>query len=553
LVKDNFKIFLIVFMFMFCPGLFSQNYENKADVIGKKISDDSLLNTVQKLAFDFFWNEANPNNGLIKDRSSQSSGCSIASVGFGLTAICIGIDHAWISLEQGRNRVLTTLRTFWNGSQGTGTGYVMGYKGFFYHFLDMSTGYRTGSCELSSIDTGLLLAGILFCKQYFTSNDPSDVEIRQLADHIYKRVDFQWMLNGGTSLSMGWNPENGGSFLSARWRGYCEAMILNVLAVGSPTFPIDKTCWLRWTEGYNYAKYYGYIFVTFPPLFGHQYSHCWIDFRNINDATMGFVGFTYFENSKRATLANRAYCMENPKKFQGYGPYCWGLTACDGPNYGAYKGYNARGAPPAQEDDGTIAPTAAISSIPFTTQESMDAMRYMYDNYRPNIWTKYGFCDAFNLTANWFDKEVIGIDQGPIVIMIENYLNQKVWQKFMQNEDIQKGLYNIGFRQLTDIKKNDIIPENVQLNQNYPNPFNPGTIISYQIPSKSHVSLDVYDMLGRQIKNLVDEFQEAGSYNIHFDGSDLSGGIYFYTISVLKNSNDGSGRFRETKKFVLVK
>lgn len=502
------------------------------------LTDSVFLDLVQRASFDFFWLEANANNGLIKDRSASGAACSIASVGFGLTAITIGIDRGWITREAGRTRVLNTLKTFWTKPQGRETSGRIGYKGFFYHFLDMNTALRTWNSELSSIDTALLLAGILDMKQYFTSSDAAENDIRALADSIYYRVDWNWMRNFQPNITGGWFPESG--FINWWWAGYNEAMIMNILGLGSPTHAIQSPTWNAWTSGYQWQTQYGQTYVIFPPLFGHQYSHCWIDFRNIQDAYMRGKGINYFENSRRATLAARAYAIANPRGHKGYGENVWGLTACDGPN-----GYSARGAPPAQNDDGTIAPTAAASSIPFTPQESIAAMRHMYDTYRAQLWTKYGFRDAFNLNVNWWGPDVIGIDEGPIVLMIENYRTGKVWQRFMQNADIQRGLQKAGFTLNNAVQENEVVPTFYQLEQNHPNPFNPQTTIRFFLPKREHAKLQVFDILGRRVAQLVDDILERGNHILPFDGHALPSGIYLYSLS--------TPSFTQTRKAVLVK
>ncbi|MBI3853777.1 MAG: Tat pathway signal protein [Verrucomicrobia bacterium] len=402
--------------------------------------DDEFLEYVQQTSFDYFWYLANPSNGLVPDRSTTTSPCSIAAVGFGLTAIGIGIDHGWISRSRGVVRVLTTLNTFLNGPQGSNTSGTIGYKGWFYHFLEMNTALRSPSSELSSIDTTLLLAGILYCKQYFDGTNTDETTIRMMADAIFNWVDWNWMAQGTNVVSMGWFPP--GSFIANNWIGYNEGMIVYALGLGTVTNPLPASAWGRWTSGYTWATNYGQAFVPFPPLFGHQYSHCWIDFRHVADPYMNGHDSTYFENSRRATLAQRAYCIAvaDPFIHVGYSSNVWGLTACDGPT-----GYAARGAPPAQNDDGTIAPTAAGGSMPFTPEFSLPTLRYFYSHFRRNIWTAYGFRDAFNLGAQWYGSDELGIDQGPIVIMIENYRNQRVWRLFMRNEEIQRGLQRAGF------------------------------------------------------------------------------------------------------------
>ena len=400
-------------------------------------SDDEFLEYVQECNFDYFWYLANPANGMVPDRSATGSASSIAAVGFGLTAIGIGIDHGWISRTQGVARVVTTLNTFLQGPQGAGSSGTIGYNGWFYHFLDMNTALRANS-ELSSIDTVLLLAGILYSKQYFNGASADETSIRTMADAIFNRVNWTWMAQGTDAVSMGWYPASG--FIAGNWVGYDEGMILYCLGLGAATNPLPASAWSRWTSGYTWATYYGQSFVTFPPLFGHQYSHCWIDFRHIGDAYMNSHNSTYFENSRRATLAQRSYCIANPLNRVGYSSNVWGLTACDGPS-----GYAAHGAPPSQMDDGTIAPTAAGGSMSFTPEYSLPSLRNLYAQARTRIWTAYGFRDAFNLGASWYGSDELGIDQGPIVVMIENYRTQRVWRLFMQNQEAQRGLQRAGF------------------------------------------------------------------------------------------------------------
>jgi hypothetical protein len=401
-------------------------------------SDDEFLDYIQACHFDYFWYLANPKNGLIPDRSTTTSPCSIAAVGFGLTAIGIGIEHGWISRTQGVARVLTTLNTFLQGPQGPSTSGTIGYKGWFYHFLDMNSAVRSPASELSSIDTALLLGGVLYCKQYFDGANADETAIREMADAIVNRVDWNWMAQGTDAVSMGWFPNSG--FIPNNWIGYNEGMLIYCLGMGAETNPLPASAWSRWTSGYTWATNYGQAFVPFPPLFGHQYSHCWLDFRHIADDYMNSHDSTYFENSRRASLAQRAYCIANPLNRVGYSSNVWGLTACDGPT-----GYAVHGSPPAVNDDGTIAPTAAGGSMAFTPEYSLPSLRYFYTQYRTHIWTAYGFRDAFNLGAQWYAADELGIDQGPIVIMIENYRTQRVWQLFARNEEVRRGLQRAGF------------------------------------------------------------------------------------------------------------
>jgi hypothetical protein len=489
---------------------------------GAAMEDSVFLDQLQQAAVNFFWTEANSNNGLIKDRSTSNSACSIASVGFGLTAICIGIDHGWIPAAKGRQRVLTTLKTFWGKPQGRDTKGFSGYKGFFYHFLYMSTALRDGYTELSDIDTALLLSGIIYSREYFAGEDSTETEIRALADSIYYRTDWLWMRNYQPGLITQWTPESG--FGNGWWTGYCEMMIMYILGLGSPTHPLPVSTWKAWCGGYDWGKQYGQEYVVFAPLFGHQFSHCWIDFRGIQDDYMHAKGIDYFENSRRATLAQQAYCIANPKGWKGYGEKVWGITPSDGPN-----GYAARGAPPAENDDGTIAPTAVAGSLPFAPEICLPTLHNFYDSYRNQLWGAYGFRDAFNLQKNWWATDVIGIDQGPIALMIENYRSGKVWKTFMKNANVRRGLERAGFKPVeTRIEgKPDALPESLLLRQNYPNPFNNATLLEYELPKPGRVSIILYDLAGRAVRTLFSGAQSAGLHRFSMAADELASGLYF--------------------------
>lgn len=409
-------------------------------------SNDAFLDRMQRAAFDYFWNEANPTNGLIRDRTTPDSKCSIAAVGFGLSALNIGVDRGWIPRAAARQRVLTTLRTFMQGAQGAEAEGVIGHHGWFYHFLEMGSARRAWRCELSSIDTALLLAGVLDAQEFFSRREPEERAIRDLAQKLVDRVDWGWMTNGKDTFTMGWHPEKG--FLESRWVGYNEAMILYLIALGaSEDSDASKSQapirWEAWTSGYKWRQHHGFEFVEFAPLFGHQYSHCWVDFRGIVDAAMRPRGIDYFENSRRATLAQRAYCIANPGGFPNYGPLEWGLSACDGP-----KGYAARGAPPAENDDGTLAPTAVGGSIPFAPEVCIPTLRHWERTYGKRLWGRYGFRDGFNRKGDWWATDTLGIDQGAILIMAENHRTGAVWRRMKSNRVIRRGLERAGFRPL---------------------------------------------------------------------------------------------------------
>jgi hypothetical protein len=487
------------------------------------LTTEALLDSLQYTSFQYFWSEANPSNGLIKDRSTSGSPCSIAATGFGLSAICIGIDHGWVSRTVGRSRILTTLNTFWTKPQGSGASGYIGYKGLFYHFLDMNTALRTWDSEVSTIDSALLFAGILDAKQYFSTSDPGDIQVRQLADSLYQRANWDFFRNFNQGILMGWKPGTGfGGF--GQWIGYNEGMIIYILALGSPTHPVPDNAWSAWTSGYDWLTYNGRSFVSFPPLFGHQYSHCWIDFRFIRDTYMQTQGLTYFENSRRATLAQRDYCVFNPGHFPAYGANLWGLTACDDP----YQGYLAHGAPPVQNDNGTIAPTAPAGSIPFAPEEALQVLHNLYDTYRAQLWGPYGFKDAFNLTANWWDTDYLGIDQGPVIIMIENHLNSRVWNRIKQNADVQRGLQHAGFVLAADVVENGTLDSVDELRLELtPNPFRGRGTFAYRIPETGHVTLVLADVAGREVARLVDGQQSAGEHFVTLAAEALPSGAYF--------------------------
>ena len=435
-------------------------------------SDQTFLDSLQRDTFRYFWETTNPANGLVPDRAPSNSFASIAAVGFGLTSYLVGVERGYVTRAQAAERTLNTLRFFANAPQSDKATGVAGYKGFFYHFLDMKTGERFKTVELSTIDTALLLGGVLSAQSYFDQNNATETEIRQLADQLYGRVDWTWIQNRKPFVSMGWHPESG--FIKSNWTGYNEAMLLYVLALGSPTHAVGTDVWPAWTKSYPWATFYGQPHVNFDPLFGHQYSHVWIDFRGIKDEYMRGKGIDYFENSRRATYANRAYCTANPAKWQDYGPTIWGLTACDGPSDTLANGrsgqtgsrqtrqffsYRARGAASTQiVDDGTIAPTAAGGSMAFAPEICVPALRAMKAKYGSKLYGEYGFRDAFNptyryparvangSTANgWFDIDYLGIDQGPILLMAENLRSGFVWKLMQKNPHIRRGLAKAGF------------------------------------------------------------------------------------------------------------
>jgi hypothetical protein len=432
------------------------------------LSSDPFVDTLEQRTFQFFWQLTNPRNGLVPDRAPTPSFSSVAAIGFGLTAYPIGVERGYVSRADARARVLTTLAFLWRAPQSANPSAVTGYHGFYYHFLDMETGYRFQTVELSTIDTSLLLAGILTCREYFDGTDSEETAIRAYADSIYARVDWTWAQPTASAVSMGWSPEH--AFIPADWRGYNEAMILYVLALGSPTHPIEPAAWTTWVSGYQWARFHGQDYVQFGPLFAYQYSHVWIDFRGILDPYMRARGLDYFENSRRATYAHRQYSIDNPGHWRGYTDSVWGLTASDGPADTVvtvdgvrrqFHTYWARGASTIETtDDGTIVPTAAASSIAFAPEIVIPAIKSMRRLYADDLFSTYGFVDAFNPTfagiargahpgrdtpRGWFDIDYLGIDQGPIIAMTENYRTGLIWRLMRKSPYIRQGLRRAGF------------------------------------------------------------------------------------------------------------
>ena len=488
---------------------------------------DVYIEDTARRAFDYFWEEANPANGLVKDRSTEGSASSIAAVGFGLSAITVAADRGWISRADAAERTLATLDFFATCPQGDAPSGVCGYRGFFYHFLDMGMGLRQGTTELSTIDTALLLGGVLHAAQYY-DGDGDEATIRQRADQIWRRVEWDWAANRPPLVTLGWRPEAGqGGFAICNgglcdWQGYNEAMILYVLGLGSPTHPLPADAWDAWTAGYagQWQTHYGYTFLTFPPLFGHQYSHVWIDFRNTQDAYMREKGSTYFENSRRATLAARAYAVDNPRGYPNYSAEEWGLTASDDP-----FGYRAHGAPPAQSDNGTITPTAAGGSYAFTPDLSREALRTFYARYAAGLWGDYGLKDAYNVEEGWFATDYLGIDQGPILLMIENDRTGAIWDSFMTHPDVRAGLERAGF-DVPPVDAEAAPAAPVTLAAPAPNPSRGAVRLAVSLGEAGPARLTVHDALGRRVAVVHDAALAAGAHTLAWDAAAVAAGVY---------------------------
>ncbi len=386
------------------------------------MTDEAMLDAVARKTFDFFWLEANPDNGLIKDRSTPGSPSSIASVGFGLAAIPIAIERGWIARDAGYQRTLTTLDSFLNGG-------VQGEHGFFYHFVNMRTGRRAGGSELSSIDTALLVAGALVAGQYFAGTQVADK-----AQQLYENVDWQWMTADGNFPRMGWTPERG--FIDAAWDHFDESLILYALAIGSPTHPIPAEAWQYWRRPVDVEG--EYIHLPDDVLFVYQYPLAFLNLRGKEDAYAN-----YWNNTARACQRNRQYAIEHAERFPTYRDGVWGISASDGPR--GYRAYGARDG----KHDGTVAPYASVACLPFTPDIAMESLRAMLRKYGEKVWGKYGLVSAINEDRNWYSTQHIGIDQGDILLMIANAQDGLVWDLFTQHPAIQKALDAMGFVEST--------------------------------------------------------------------------------------------------------
>ena len=388
-------------------------------------TDEQLLDEIQRASFDFFWNEASPHTGQVKDRALASSGdqrriSSIAATGFGLAALCIADRRAYRKSSEIADRVRTTLQFIAN---------MPHEHGFFYHFIDMESGQRAWKCELSSIDSSLLLCGVLTARQHFANQ-----QIKDLATKIYERVDWPWMLNGGDTFSMGWKPET--RFLKGRWEHYCELMMIYLLAIGSPTHPVSPTTWDAWTR--PTISYRGIEYISGKdPLFTHQYSQAWFDFRHKRDKYAN-----YFENSIKATNAHKLFCLSLHDEFPDYSENLWGISASD-----YEKGYTAWGGPPRIGPiDGSIVPCATGGSLPFLFEDCIKVLRTIRGPYREKAWTRYSFIDAFNPLDGWYDADALGIDLGITMLMAENHRTAFVWETFMKNPEAKSAMQKVGFK-----------------------------------------------------------------------------------------------------------
>ncbi|MGK2951424.1 MAG: glucoamylase family protein [Thiobacillus sp.] len=419
----------------------------------------TALEDLQRETFGYFLHETNPDNGLVVDKTAPDWPASIAATGLALACYPVAVERGFMSRTAAVERTLTTLRFFWHSPHGPEPD-ATGYQGFYYHFLDMQTGRRAWQCELSTVDSTFLLAGALAAAMYFDADSADEKELRTLADALYRRANWPWAQNGGSTVTHGWKPESG--YLRYRWEGYDEALLLYVLGLGSPTWPLPEPSYAAWASTYRWERCCGQEYLYAGSLFTHQLSHVWIDFRGIQDAFMLGRGIDYFENSRRATLAQQRYAIENPLGFKSYGSHCWGITASEGPGPGRITvdgnerelfDYVARGVPYGP-DDGTLAPWAVTASLPFAPEIVLPTIDHCIHQAKLTRFNSYGFKASFNPSHPgepgnpygwWVSPWHFGLNQGPIVLMIENYRSGLLWRLMRACPPIATGLLRAGF------------------------------------------------------------------------------------------------------------
>jgi hypothetical protein len=420
--------------------------------------DDKELNRLQLTTLQYYLHEINPANGLVRDKTDKTAPASIAAVGLALASIPVLVERGVISREFAPEIALRTLRFFRDAPHGPGPD-ATGYKGFYYHFLDMKSGRRVWNCELSTIDSAFLFAGMLTCAAYFDQETEEEDELRRLVDELFGKADWQWALNGGPAISHGWRPESG--FIPHYWKGYDEALLLYILGLGSKTFPLPVESYAAYCSTYHWRNIYGREILHSGPLFTHQLSQLWIDLRGIRDKFMRDHNTDYFQNSRQATYLHREYAIQNPHGFVGYGEHCWGFTACDGPGWMTRKingvdrqfyDYIARGAPDGP-DDGTVAPWVVLASLPFAPEIVIPTINHMAQ-LNIGVNSRYGYKPSFNQTYEvadsptgwWVTPYHFGVDQGPIILMIENYRTGLIWEIMRRSHYIVSGLKQAGFK-----------------------------------------------------------------------------------------------------------
>ncbi len=508
------------------------------------MTDDDYLNMVEEATFRYFWDYAHPVSGLARERLGSGETVTIGGSGFGVMAILVGIERGFITRDQGVQRMLKIL-TFLSTKANR-------FHGAFPHWMNGTTGivipFSSQDDGGDLVETGFMMEGLLTARQFFNQNTTDEDSIRSMITNLWQSVDWNWYRGDASNYALywHWSPTYGfngnTNFLI---RGYNEALIIYLLAIASPTHPVSKYFYSIGWSGYFYGNgksFYGiplYVGQDYGgPLFFAHYSFLGFDPRGKKDK------FTdYFLNNRNQTLINRAYCIANPSHFAGYDSVTWGLTASDDPSvYDAHSPTN---------DNGTISPTAAISSMPYTPTESIAAMKNFYRKYGNKIWGPFGFKDAFNVSKNWYASSYLSIDEGPIIDMIENYRTQLLWKNFMANPEIGPMLDSIGFVQdNTKIESTKSLPKGFTLEGNYPNPFNPSTIIKFDLPNSQNIEINIYNLLGQEVRHLLNSYLPSGENQIVWNGKDddnkiVPSGIYIYSVKTKDKIY--------TRKMVLLK
>ncbi len=506
----------------------------------RSMNDEELLTSVQEAIFRYFYDYGHPISGLARERNGRGNTetCASGGTGFGLMAIVVGSERGFISRDSAASRVLKIVRFLQDQTTR--------YHGAWSHWINGSTGATIPFSQYDDggdlVETSYVVQGLLTVRQYFNQNNPVEEEIRIRATQLWESVEWNWYRkDSGNFLYWHWSP-NYGWLMNMRVIGFNEAMIVYLLAIASPTYGVPAALYYNgWASSSSYATpppntFYGIRQWVGPPLGGPlfftHYSFLGFDPRHKQDQFCN-----YFENNRHISLIQWNYCIHNPYHHTGYDSLTWGLTASDDP-----FGYSAHA--PYGNDNGTITPTAAISAMPYTPEQSIATLKHFYFQYGPQLWGEFGFKDAFNLNQNWFANSYIAIDQGPMIVMMENYRSQLCWNLFMANAEIPDMLNAIGWTVGIEPENQSIVQE-FNLYQNYPNPFNAITVISWQLAVGSPIRLSIYDLTGREVTELVNEQQPAGHHAIEFDATNLASGIYLYRLK--------AGNFIHSRKMLLLK
>jgi hypothetical protein len=416
------------------------------------------LDKLQAQIFDYFWREANPENGLVSDRTTPDWPAGLGATGMALTGYPVAVNRGLIPRDLAAGRTLKTLR-FFESSRSGSEPEATGYKGFYYRYLDKNKGRRSKICEISVLDTAILISGALTASMYFDGNSDVENEIRNIAEELYSRVDWQWAMNNEDTISAGWKPESG--FIRRQWHGYDETLPVYILGLGSPTFPISENAYLNWCSSFEWITSFGFEYLYAGPLIVHQLPHIWFDLRGIQDEFMRTKEIDYYENTIRAVKLQHRYAIENPNRFDGYSRYFWGITESDGPGPATievkgqdrhFLGFARRGVP-LGPDDGTVSPWAIVASLPFAPEEVMQSIDYLLHEPDLNICNSYGFKSAFNASLShkphiphgWRSPWHYSMNQGPALALIENYRTGLIWDTFKRSTYIKEGLKRAGF------------------------------------------------------------------------------------------------------------